>query len=251
VARTAIGPRGLKVVVFDVDGTLYEQGPLRRAMLLRLLGSHLLRPLQGWRTIRVLSAYRHAQESLRVETAGDVGAAQIAMAAERTGCDPAEVATCVERWMEREPLPLLRRFRSAGLEDFLRACKAQGLRLAVLSDYPATAKLEALGIADYFDLVLCAQSPDIGVFKPHPRGLLVALQRLGVAPHECLYVGDRAEVDAVAADAAGIPSVIVTRAAGRTPDARDEGTVPGYPQLQALLFGGIAGSERQELHRVA
>ena len=251
MAKPAIGPTGLKVVVFDVDGTLYHQGPLRRAMLFRLMVSHLVRPLQGWRTIRVLSAYRHAQEALRVERAGDVGAAQIATAAERTGCDPLEVSRCVERWMEREPLPLLRRFRHSGLEDFLRACKAQGLRLAVLSDYPATAKLEALGVAGYFDLVLCAQSPEIGVFKPHPRGLLVALQRLGVAPDECLYVGDRAEVDAVAADAAGIPSVIVTRAAGRTPDSPADGTVPGYPQLQALLFGGIAGSERQELHRVA
>ena len=69
----------------------------------------------------------------------------------------------------------------------------------MLSDYQAMPKLRALGIADLFDEVLSAQDPDIGVFKPDPRGLEVALQRLDVRPAEALYVGDRVEVDAIAA----------------------------------------------------
>ena len=225
---------GLKVVLFDVDGTLYQQSPLRRAMLIRLLRSHLFRPHDGWRTLRALSAYRHAQEALRDEGACDVATAQIARACERTDLEPGALVACVERWMEQEPLSMLRRFRHPGVVEFLQACRDRGLRLAAVSDYPAQAKLEALGIADFFELVLSAQSPEIGVFKPNPRGLLVALQRLGVTREQCLYVGDRAEVDAAAAAAAGIASVIVT---SRAPAADTHTTVTGYPQLHARLFG--------------
>jgi len=238
MAVTAICPEGLKVVVFDVDGTLYRQAPLRRAMLVRLLRSYALRPVEGWRTLRALSAYRHAQEALRTEACTNVADAQLARACGRTNLNRDSVLRCVERWMDQEPLPLLRRFRHEGLVEFLEASRAQGLRLAVLSDYPAAAKLRALGIDEYFDVVLCAQSPEIGVFKPHPRGLQVALRRLGVGPQECLYVGDRADVDGAAADAAGIKSVIVTRSSSRS-SARHT-VVPGYRQLQALLFAGAA-----------
>src|SRR4051794_28771060 len=164
----------LKVVVFDVDGPLYRQSPLRRAMLVRLLKFASVRPLEGVRTFRMLQAYRNAQEGLRGFADGDLAAAQLRLACERTNSTPAVMAACIERWMEQEPLPRLPACRYPGLIDLLRQCKARGLRLAALSDYPAEAKLRALGIADLFELILCAQNPAIGVFKPHPRGLEVA-----------------------------------------------------------------------------
>jgi HAD superfamily hydrolase (TIGR01509 family) len=225
----------LKAVVFDVDGTLYRQAPLRRAMLLRLLRMALGRPLNGWRTFRTLSAYRRAQEALRGGASGDLAAAQIQAACERIKGDPVVVAECVERWMEQEPLAVLPRCAYAGVVEFLHACKARGWQLAALSDYPAAAKLRALGIAELFDVVLCAQEPEVGVFKPHPRGLLVALERLGVSRDECLYVGDRVDVDAPAAEAAGVRCVIITRNTAASSDGHE--TVSGYPQLRDLLFG--------------
>jgi HAD superfamily hydrolase (TIGR01509 family) len=236
VAALSFRPEGLKAVVFDVDGTLYRQAPLRRAMLFRLFGTYAMRPFEGWRTVRALSAYRHAQEALRDEVTADAAEAQLARACARTDFDRAIVQQCVERWMEREPLPILGRFRHPGLVEFLEACRRQRLQLAALSDYPAGDKLKALGIADFFDHVFCAQSPEIGVFKPNPRGLVVALHHLAVSPADCLYVGDRPEVDAEAAHAAGIASVIVSGSAGKPADRHT--TVPGYPQLHALLFGG-------------
>lgn len=222
--------------MFDVDGTLYRQGPVRRAMFARLITSHAFHPLTGWRTLRALSAYRHAQEALRTEACCNVADAQIARTCDRTGLNRAEVVDVVERWMQQEPLSLLPQCRHEGLVEFLEACRRQGLKLAVLSDYPAAEKLRALGIADHFDVVLCAQSPEIGVFKPHPRGIQVALHRLGMRPEDCLYVGDRADVDGAAADAAGVQSVIVTSAPSRAADRYS--VVSGYPELQAQLFGG-------------
>jgi phosphoglycolate phosphatase/putative hydrolase of the HAD superfamily len=201
----------LKAVIFDVDGTLYEQGPLRRAMALRLARAHLLHPVRGYRVARTLAAYRRAQEALRGTAAvGDLRAAQVAQAATSAGIDPVAVERIVTQWIETVPLELLPRFIRPGVEGALRTLQAGGIRLAVLSDYPAAAKLQALGLAGHFDLVLCADDPAIGAFKPDPLGLQVAMARLGVDAREAIYVGDRADIDAVAARAAGLPCLLVT-----------------------------------------
>ena len=57
--------RRIRAVVFDVDGTLYRQAPLRV-----LIGSELAlyvarHPFQGRRLTRALTAYRREQERLR------------------------------------------------------------------------------------------------------------------------------------------------------------------------------------------
>jgi HAD superfamily hydrolase (TIGR01549 family) len=228
--------RALKAIVFDIDGTLYRQGPLRRAMLARLLTAYAVRPLAGWRTMTALRAYRHAQEQLRGAACGDVMAAQIGLACERTGLAHAIVAEHVERWMEREPLAIVRRHRQPGLVEFLDACRARGVRLATLSDYPGDDKLRALGVADYFELTLCAQEPAVGVFKPDPKGLRVALERLGATPLETLYVGDRTDVDAAAAAAAGVPCAILARESSGGPPATHL-QAASYFRLRELIFG--------------
>ena len=47
----------------------------------------------------------------------------------------------------------------------------------------------------------------LGVRKPDPLPLTVAATRIGIAPGECIYVGDD-ERDIIAARAAGMPSVV-------------------------------------------
>jgi HAD superfamily hydrolase (TIGR01509 family) len=205
-------------------------------MFFRLLAAHAGRPREGWRTMRTLRAYRAAQEQLRSIGLANVAAAQLQLACERTGIAQAIAAATVDRWMEREPLLMLSRYVQPGLVAFLDACRGRGIRLATLSDYPGVAKLEALGLTQYFDVRLCAQAPEIGVFKPDPRGLRVALEQLGVAAAETLYVGDRADVDAVAARAADVPCVLITaerRAVGPAATPR----VTTFPELHRRLFG--------------
>ena len=231
-----VDPQRLKAIVFDVDGTLYGQGGLRRAMLLQLVRAHLLQPWTGLTTLRILSAYRRAQEQLRERPIeGDLATAQLQLACTRAGADAQRVRALVARWMEEAPLPLLPRFMDPGLPELLQAAKRRGLRLGVFSDYPATDKLRALGVADFFDVVLTAQDPAVNRFKPDPSGLREVFRRLGAEGAEALYVGDRAAVDAAAARAAGVPCVILT--------ARRNGTaspsfsqVSDYAELHAMLF---------------
>ena len=230
-----------KAIVFDVDGTLYRQGPVRRAMLGRIVRAHVTQPRLGIRTARVLSAYRHAQAQLRASgtPSADLGALQIGLAADCTHTAPGFVAACVARWMDKEPLDLVARFAYPGLTELLDRCRAQGIRLGILSDYPAEAKVAALGIRESFDVVVTAQAPDVGVFKPQVRGLLRVLDRLGASPSESLYVGDRPEVDGAIAVAIGMACVILTSRRGqRRPVTWTE--VRGYRELQQRLFHGTS-----------
>ena len=201
-----------KAVVMDVDGTLYRQSSVRRKMLWRLMRTHVCQPTQGFSTLRVLRAYRKAQEVLRGvprDSEPDLARAQLRLACEWTGVKPDVVNSYVTRWMEREPLEILARSLHEGLVTFLQNVRSKGLRLGALSDYPAEAKLAAMRIAHFFDVVVSAQNTDVQKLKPDPRSLEFTLQRLGVERHEALYIGDRPEVDAAAASNAGVACVII------------------------------------------
>jgi HAD superfamily hydrolase (TIGR01549 family) len=219
----------IEAVVFDVDGTLYDQSRLRRAMLLKLIRAYALHPLQGRQVARVIRAYRHAQEELRESTSVDPARQQATVAAGRTGVPTAEVERITVRWLEHEPLQVLARYRRAGLVETLAALRRDGVRLGVVSDYPAEDKLTALDIRQFFDVVVSAQDPDVGAFKPNPRGLQVCLARLGVSAENALYVGDRPETDAVAARSFAVGCVII--GSRRPLVATDHVSISSFTQL--------------------
>ena len=231
MSTPVIDPARLRAILFDVDGTLYRQGPVRRALACRLLRMHARRPMAGLRTARSLLAYRRAQEHLRRQAgSGDLGQQQLQLASRWTGAEPGALRSAVSRWMEEEPLGLLRASVRDGLAELLDLAGRRGLRLAACSDYPAARKLGAMGIAGAFPVVVSAQDPDVQRFKPDPRVLETALRRLGVEKEEALYVGDRPEVDAVAARRAGIACAIVGREAPPGPT----GTWVGFADLRQL-----------------
>jgi HAD superfamily hydrolase (TIGR01549 family) len=205
-----IGAR-VRAVLFDLDGTLYRQRPLRLRMAAELLSVVGSRPLSGWRTMQVLKAYRQAQESLRLSPAPYDADAQVDAAAASTRVHRREVRRIVTEWMFERPLKHLPRYRVEGLLPMLDHLQRYGMQLGVLSDYAADEKLRALGLEGRFSPVLAAEDPDIRALKPDPRGFIIASARWQLDPAEVLMVGDRADVDAVGASAAGMRSVIIGR----------------------------------------
>ncbi len=203
--------RPLRAVLFDVDGTLYRLGPMRRRMRARLVAECLKHPARGYTAIRLLSAYRKAQEHLRREaqTHSDIAAAQLAAACVAARLSKEAAAPVIRHWMEVEPLKIIAASLRGGTVELLNRLRRSGIRVAAVSDYPCERKLDVLGIRQWFDTVVCAQDPEVQRFKPNPRGIEVALHRLGVSPDEALYVGDRPEVDDLAAQRAGVRSVIL------------------------------------------
>ena len=205
-------------------------------MLWRLLSAHVSHPLDGMLTLRVLRAYRRAQEVLRASglTEGSAALRQLQLACAWTGMTLGFVEACVARWMEQEPLALVARSRRQGVVEFLETARARGLRLGICSDYPPTAKLRVLEIAHFFDVVVSAQDPEVQEFKPSPRGLETTLRRLGVGNFQALYIGDRPEVDAVAALSAGIACVLIGRR--RRADWCGWHQTRDYQALQTMLW---------------
>jgi HAD superfamily hydrolase (TIGR01549 family) len=218
----------IQAMLFDLDGTLYRQGPLRWRMLLAL-ARESLKP-GGRRTLRAIRVFRQMREELRDLGAGqpDLYRAQYERPAQACGMPAAELQALVEDWMMRRPLPLLRAVTRPELPKLLDALDERGIRVGVFSDYPAAEKLAALGLAGRFEPVLAATDAEIHAFKPHPAGLLHACKLWGLEPGQVLYVGDRPELDAEAARRAGMLAAII----GKAPRGVGAG---GYLQLQNLL----------------
>lgn len=205
-------PRNIKGVLFDVDGTLYHQTPLRIIMVMLLILHHIRQPKALLRKVRIIKAYRKAQETMRksFHDSPDCEAEQRGITIATTGETPQYVTEVLQEWFEMKPLPYLRVCRRRGLKRMLTRLDGQGFKLGVYSDYPARNKLCALGIADYFNTVVASQDRDVRGFKPNTNGFTVAVARMGLAPSEVLYVGDRAHIDGVGAAAAGMPVIIMS-----------------------------------------
>ena len=159
-------------------------------------------------SIRVLCTFRREHERLRRELVDLVDSPyhlQLVRAAARLGREVGEVEEIVQRWMIRRPAKWLRMFRRRKLLAEIAAFRRQGGRTAVVSDYPARDKLTALDATQLFDVVLANGEPGgPRRLKPWPDGYLMAAERLGVAPGDCLVLGDRPDADGQAARRAGM-----------------------------------------------
>ena len=169
---------------------------------------------------------------------GSVAAAQIAIAATHSGLPAPAVERLVHEWMFTRPLKYLRRSRARGLTELLQLLDRTGVPAGVLSDYPPHEKLRALGLGERFWPVLCSTDQRVGVLKPHPRGFLEASRIWGLDPSDVLVVGDRADVDAAGAAAAGMSCVLIQRRGGRAGLARRLAnviTVSSFERLRHVL----------------
>lgn len=194
-------PRDFAAWLLDLDGTLYRQRPVRLMMACELV-------FRGRRDVRLLREFRREHERLHLEELLDTAnpfEVQLQRAANRCGIDPTLAAETINRWMIERPGKWLQRFRRKTLIDQISQYRLQGGRTAVVSDYPARKKLAAMGIDSLFDVVIASGEPDgPNRLKPNPAGLLMAAEKLQIAPSDCLVIGDRWDVDGAAAQNAGM-----------------------------------------------
>ena len=97
-----------------------------------------------------------------------------------------------------------------GASETLAALRARGLRIGLVSNSDGSIGLlaEQLGLAPHFETIV--DSHAVGVEKPDPRIFAIALERMGgLAPEECVYVGDLYHVDVVGAERAGMTPVLI------------------------------------------
>ena len=92
----------IRLVVFDVDGTLYDQRPLRRRMAFELACDALIR--RRTTTLRVLSRYRALREEWAERDTADFETDLRAAVANATALTSDRVGTLVTAWIEERPL---------------------------------------------------------------------------------------------------------------------------------------------------
>lgn len=182
--------------LIDLDGTLYDARWVKLLMVLEL-------GLFGWRAFRLLRQFRKQHELLRETKHSprpDPFALQLETTAQVLGADPLVVRGVVEEWMFQRPGKWLRPFRRRELLQSISDFREGGGKTALVSDYPARIKLEALGVSELFDEIVASGEPGGPTrLKPDPEGYLLAAERLEVPASECLVLGDRADADGVAA----------------------------------------------------
>jgi HAD superfamily hydrolase (TIGR01549 family) len=231
----ARAPRdGLRGVLFDLDGTMYVQSVLRGLMAAELAVGLASRRLRR-QDIRRLAKFRREREALKHQSSEGVVLERWQYEVHGEGADSLE--TLVQEWMHRRPLKYLRACRRRGLVELLTMLSARGYRLGVLSDFPVADKLGALGVDRWFSLMLCTTDPEINALKPSARGFLHACRLWGLAPHEVLYVGDRIDVDAQGAAAAGLDCWIVGPRKGHLDPSTPQHHVGTFSQLKHALSG--------------
>ncbi|GAB4505119.1 MAG: phosphoglycolate phosphatase [Anaerolineales bacterium] len=210
---------------FDVDGTLSDTDDLyvqRLTTLLRPLGL-LIRdiPRLARRLVMWMESPSNALLSL----------------ADTLGIDD-EIAALIN-WTSRRRKKAWKTFLLVpGVDDMLAALHGH-YPMAIVSarDEAGTRRfLEQFGLTGYFDVIVTALSAEHT--KPYPDPVLLAAEKMGVAPHHCLMIGDTT-VDIRAGKAAGAQTVGVLCGFGEEDELRRLGAdliLASTPQLKNLLL---------------
>jgi HAD superfamily hydrolase (TIGR01509 family) len=178
-----------KAYLFDCDGTIADSMPLHYVAWTKILGEHGAEfPEEtfyawGGMPVKEIIETLNRQQGLEMPV-GDIMKRKEAMYFE------------LIHELEAVPEVLEHIVESHGKIPF--AVVSGSARESVV------ASLEALGIADRFETLVCAG--DYARGKPDPEPFLLAAQRLGVKPEDCLVFEDTA-MGIEAATAAGMASV--------------------------------------------
>ena len=221
------GPRTIKGVLFDLDGTLLDTAPDMAAALNRLRGEY------GQSTLDFAQIRPHVSHG--------------ALALVRLGfpnADDDEVATLRARFLELYGGNLAAHTTLfPGFEAVLQQLDTWRVRWGVVTNKPAFLTEPLLAALRLAERTACIVSGDtLPQRKPHPAPLLRAADLLGVDARDCVYVGD-AERDVRAAHAAGMQALIALfgyLSAHDQPHAWDaDGMIREPAELLAWLNGAL------------
>ena len=239
-------PTMLKAVLFDLDGTLL---PMDQKIFTKDYFGRLMRRicLLGYTPDTFLAAM---QAGITAMTKND---------GSRTGEEAfweAFAGVCGPEVVQH--LPDFDRFYEEEFDEVARSCghhpKAaeivrslthRGIRVALATNplFPRIAtqkRISWTGLTPE-DFELYTTYEDIGVCKPNPAYYREVLARLGLAPEECLMVGNDVAEDMMAAAKVGIRGFLLTDCLINTPNA-DVNDYPhgGFEELEAYLQELIA-----------
>jgi phosphoglycolate phosphatase len=176
----------LKAVLIDLDGTLLDTAPDLAAAANRMLADLRLPP----RDVDTIATF--------------IGKGVPMLVRRALGDDHSQYERALalfERYYAEESGQLSRPY--PGAREGVEHMRKLGLRLACVTNKPERFTRELLARTRLdFDVLVCGDH--VARKKPDPMAILLACERLAVAPDEALFIGD-SDNDVAAAHAAGCP----------------------------------------------
>jgi putative hydrolase of the HAD superfamily len=201
-----------RAVLLDALGTLLgfePPAPHLRAALRERLGADVGERAAA-RAIAAEIAFYRAHLHLGRDAAGLAALRRASAEAMRPEL-PEPAASAPGEALETALLDSLRFFAYPEVPDALRALRALGIRLVVVSNWDASLhdRLAETGLAELVDGAVA--SAEVGVAKPDPAIFTRALALAGAPAEAAWHVGDSLDADVAGALAAGLRPVLVAR----------------------------------------
>jgi N-acetyl-D-muramate 6-phosphate phosphatase len=180
-------------VFFDLDGTFADTAPDLGAALNHVRGLHNLPPLPV--------------EVTRLQAShGSAGLIKLGF---NVDPDSAEFPTLRDALLAHYSANICTHTTLfAGMAELITTLEQRGLPWGIVTNKPHRFTLPLIQALGYAERAACLVSGDTcALAKPHPEPLLHAARITGVAPQNCLYIGDDKR-DIEAGRAAGMKSLI-------------------------------------------
>lgn len=203
----------IKAVIFDIDNTLYSYDD-NHIYGMEALAAYC-KDSFGITTEEMQTCYRKAGRIM----------------ADRIGTDTAAIHSrmlrvqCMLELLEQPLFPhaqnmyhaywdafLAHAKPSPGVLDFIRELKKRDICIGVGTDmtaYIQYEKLKVIGAAPYIDFVVTSE--EAGAEKPHYHLFELCVEKAGVRPEECAFIGDNVKKDIEGAWECGLKGIWYTQ----------------------------------------
>jgi len=230
-----------KVILFDLDNTLYDYEPVHQKALKAVYSS--AKKEIGITFKKFNDLFKISKSEIHRELAGTASSHNRVLYFQRL----------IEKTLETlEPRITLRFYdiywntflKNMGLKKgVLQTLKKlnKEFKIIIVSDltaYIQLKKISKLGLTPYVDFLVTSE--EAGIEKPHPSIFLLALNKVDMLPAHAVMIGDNPKKDIEGANAVGIDTILITSRSKEYKNIPEDYKKPNYiikeiPEILTIL----------------